>query len=132
MDRNELAVTVMREINRRLSEALARPRPPAWRKWDVVADHGDREFGPLYSPQWFGDLTAAVAVRQRVLRSVRRLADAGLVNVFRSHGGRLERVRLTDAGLEVFATAKKSADTAMFGNAETLATFATHMDSRTI
>jgi hypothetical protein len=105
MDRDELAVTVLLEIDRRHAEALARPRPPKWRKWDVVADHGDREFGPLYSPQWFGDLTAAEAGRQRVLRTVRRLAEAGLVDVFRSRAGRLERVLLTDAGRDVIADA---------------------------
>jgi hypothetical protein len=82
MDRDELAVTALLEIDRRHAEALAGPRPPVRRKWAVVADHGNREFGPLYSPQWFGDLTATEAGRQQVLWTLRRLAEAGLVEVF--------------------------------------------------
>jgi hypothetical protein len=64
----------------------------------VREDDADREHGPRYSPTWFGDATATEAGRVRLLRSVYRLAGAGLLTIVKSEGGRLERVRLTDAG----------------------------------
>jgi len=103
MNRDELAVTVLLEIDRRHAEALARPWPPAWQKLAAWEHEGDTVYGPLYSPQWFGELTATEAGRQRVLRTVRRLAEAGMVEVFRSPAGRLERVRLTAAGRDAIA-----------------------------
>ena len=77
-----------------------RPRPPAWKWWDVWEHDANLALGPRYSPTWFGDVTATEAGRVRMLRTVYRLADAGLLTLVKSEGGRLARVRLTVAGSE--------------------------------
>src|SRR5262245_31569528 len=98
MTRDELAALVLLEVERRCDAIRTRPRPPAWKTWEVRDDDDDREYGPRYSPTWFGDATATEAGRVRFLRTVYRLADAGLLTVVKTEGGRLERVRLTRAG----------------------------------
>jgi hypothetical protein len=98
LTRDDLAILVLTELARREAEITTRPRPPAWRVWDARPDADDREFGPRYSPTWFGDAAATEARRVRLLRTVYRLADAGLVAVTKSEGGRLERLRLTADG----------------------------------
>jgi hypothetical protein len=103
LTRDDLAVLVLTELARREAEIAARPRPPAWRVWDVRPDADDREYGPRYSPAWFGDAATTEARRVRFLRTVYRLADAGLVAVLKSEGGRLERIRLTATGTQTVA-----------------------------
>lgn len=98
MNRDELAELVLLELAERCEAIRTRPKPQAWRTWDVRDDEADREYGPRYSPTWFGDATANEAGRVRLLRIVYRLADAGLLTVVKSEGGRLERIRLTEAG----------------------------------
>ena len=58
----------------------------------------DLEYGPSYSPSWFGDAAGTEARRVRLLRTVYRLGAAGLVDIVKSEGGRLERLQLTTAG----------------------------------
>ena len=96
--RDELAALVLTELARREAAIAARPRPPAWKTWEARPDADDRKYGPRYSPTWLADVTADEAGRVRMLRTLYRLADAGLVELLKSEGGRLERVRLTDAG----------------------------------
>jgi hypothetical protein len=96
--RDDLAAPVLTELVRREAVIAARAKPPAWKKWEARPDADDREFGPRYSPSWFGYAGDTEARRVRLLRTVYRLAEAGLVTVVKSEGGRLERLRLTDAG----------------------------------
>jgi hypothetical protein len=96
--RDELAALVLLEVERRCEAIRTRPRPPAWKWWATRDDAADRECGPRYSPTWFGGAAATEAGRVRFLRTVHRLAEAGLLTVVKSEGGRLERVRLTPAG----------------------------------
>jgi hypothetical protein len=98
MSPDDLANAVLCEAAARWDEARARPKPPRWHSLDAAEYELARDFGPRYSPTWFGDLTATEAGRQRVLRTVYRLAGAGLLEVFKSAAGRLERVRLTGEG----------------------------------
>jgi hypothetical protein len=98
MTRDELAAMILREIATRENEMATRPELPACRRWDRRNYDTDREHGPRYSSAWFGRATDTEARRVRVLRMVYKLADAGLVDITRSEGGRLERVRLTAAG----------------------------------
>lgn len=98
MNRDELAAMVLAEVARQCDAIRNRPKPPAWKTWEAIPDDDDREYGPRYSPTWFGDATATEAGRVRLLRTVYRLADAGLLTLVKSEGGRLERVRLTKAG----------------------------------
>ena len=100
MNRDDLAEMVLLELAKRCDAIRARSKPRAWRTWEVRDDEADREHGPRYSPTWFGEMTATEAGRVRLLRTVYRLADAGLLALVKSEGGRLERVRLTDAGHE--------------------------------
>jgi hypothetical protein len=103
--RDDLAAEVRTELARREAGIASRPRPPAWRTWDVRAGADDREFGPRYSPAWVGDAAATEARRVRLLRTVYRLADAGLLVTSTSEGGRLERIRLTADGRSAIAPA---------------------------
>src|SRR5947207_4752541 len=109
MSRDERATLVLLEVARQCEAIRARPRPPAWRWWDVRDDDADREYGPRYSPAWFGGATATEAGRVRVLRTVYRLAEAGLLTAVKSAGGRLERFRLTEAGREAADERAKAA-----------------------
>ena len=114
MNRDELAAMVLAEVARQCDAIRNRPKPPAWKTWEALPDD-DREYGPRYSPTWFGDATATEAGRVRLLRAVYRLADAGLLTIVKSEGGRLERVRLTKAGRDAAAELRK-ADTATPGS----------------
>lgn len=96
--RNDLAEIVLSELARREEEIAAHPRPPAWKTWEARPDADDREYGPRYSPTGFGAATATEAGRVRLLRAVYRLADAGLIELTKSEGGRLERIPLTATG----------------------------------
>jgi hypothetical protein len=98
MNRDDLARLVLLEVARQTEAARSRPRPPRWQTWNVWLYEADLEYGPKYSPTWFGDLTATEAGRVRTLRAVYRLSDAGLLLLTKSEGGRLERVQLTEAG----------------------------------
>jgi hypothetical protein len=98
MSTGQLNEAVLVEIARQQRRIKRRRRPEPWRRWDVARDQDDRTFGPLYSPRWFGPAAATEAGRVRHLRAVYALADCGLVQVVKSEGGRLERVRLTPAG----------------------------------
>lgn len=105
MTRDELAERVLLAVARQGEAIRARPRPPAWKTW-AVRDAADRERGTRYSPTWFGALAATEAGRVRLLRTVYRLAEAGLLTAVKSDGGRLERVRLTTAGDEAIELLK--------------------------
>jgi hypothetical protein len=96
MTRDEIAAAVLTELAKREEEITTRPDPAKWKSWEWRELADDREYGPLYSPTWFGELNEAGRVRH--LRTVYRLADAGLLVVVKSEGGRLERVQLTGAG----------------------------------
>lgn len=98
MTADELADTVLLAVALAHGEALNRPVPPAWQKLAVWEHEGDTLFGPRYAPALFGELAEGEAGRQRCRRAVARLEDAGLLEGFRSRRGRLERVRLTEAG----------------------------------
>jgi len=98
MTRDDLARVVLIEVHQRCEVAQSRRRPPEWKSWEVWEYEADIKYGPLYSPRWFGRLTETEAGRVRMLRTVYRLADAGLLTIVKSEGGRLERVRLTKAG----------------------------------
>ena len=108
MNRDELAALVLVEVARRCDAIAARPKPPVWKTWETLGDDADRAFGPLYSPQWFGDATATEAGRVRLLRTVYRLSDAGLLTIVKSEGGRLERVRLTKTGRQAADELRKA------------------------
>lgn len=107
--RDDLAALVLAEVARREAAIATRPRPPAWKTWEARPDADDREYGPRYAASWFGDATATEAGRVRMLRTLYRLADAGLVEITRSPGGRLERVCLTAAGRDAIADLNRSA-----------------------
>ena len=98
MSGDRLAGTVISELSRRCEALKASPKPPTWQIWAVRELEADRDRGPRYSPSWFGDVAATEAGRVRVLRTVRALADAGLIVVGRTEAGRLDRVKLTEAG----------------------------------
>jgi hypothetical protein len=89
---------ILAELAEREMEIATRPEPPSWRHWERVPLELDRELGPVYSPRWFGDETATNAGRQRFLRAIYALEQRGLLVIVRSEGGRLERLKLTEAG----------------------------------
>lgn len=107
MDRDEIAAKILAEVARRCAEIAARPKPQAWQIWAVRRDADDREYGPRYSPAWFGELHEADRVR--FLRTVYRLHAAGLIAAVKSEGGRLDRVQITDAGRAAVAEMKRDA-----------------------
>lgn len=81
-----------------------------------MRDHADDiVYGPLYSPGWFGERGATEARRVRLLRTVYRLDSAGLVDIVKSDGGRLERLRLTKAGRSAVAE-PRAAESRAVGN----------------
>jgi hypothetical protein len=98
MTRDELAALVLIEVARRCEEIETRPEPRPWQWWERREYDADRQYGPRYAASWFPDVAATEAGRVRLLRTVYRLAEAGLLTVVKSEGGRLERVRLTEAG----------------------------------
>lgn len=93
--RDDLAMMVLTELARREAEIAARSRPPAWKTWEIRPDADDREYGPRYSPTWFSDATATEAGRVRMLRTLYRIVDSGLIELTKSEGGRLKRIKLT-------------------------------------
>jgi len=115
MDRDELAALILLELHRRCEAIRTRPKPPAWKTWDVRDHADDIDYGPRYSPSWFGDAADTEARRVRLLRTVYRLADAGLVDIVKSEGGRLERLRLTKAGREAVAELRTAGTPALAG-----------------
>lgn len=106
MDIDDLNEVVLLEIYRQCEAIRVRGKPAAWRSWEVNRDMDDREYGPRYSPAWFGDGTEAARVR--LLRTVYRLHAAGLVKAVKSEGGRLERVKITAKGAKVVAELTKA------------------------
>jgi len=90
--------SILLECLRREREIAARPEPRPWFEWEVQAHEDDVLFGPKYRfGEWFGDHPNRV--RQAYLRAVYELGgEPGLLELTRSGGGRLERVRLTDEG----------------------------------
>ena len=108
MNRDELAALVLAEVARQCDAIAARPRPPVWQSWAAREDAADRERGPRYTPRWFGDAAATEAGRVRLLRALYRLADAGMLTLEKSEGGRLERVRLSKAGRDAAAELRKA------------------------
>ncbi len=108
MNRDELDVMVLVEVAQQCAAIRARPRPPVWQSWSRKSHDADRELGPRYTPTWFPDVTTTEAGRVRVLRAVYRLANAGLLAVVKSEGGRLERVNLTETGKDAVAELLKA------------------------
>jgi hypothetical protein len=100
MNRDELASFVLSVTAERCAEVQSRPRPPDWRVFEIERYEADQTLGPEYSPQWFGGVTQTEAGSRRVLRTIYKLSDAGLLTIFKSEGGRLERVRMTRKGLK--------------------------------
>lgn len=98
MTRDELAKLVLLEVALQCGEAKQAPRPPAWQTLAVWEHEDAIEYGPRYTPTWFGDMADTDARRVRILRTIYRLAGAGLLAVVKGEGGRLQRVRLTEAG----------------------------------
>lgn len=109
MTRDELTALVLAKVAERCEEVATRPKP-RW-PWDVREHEHDLERGPRYSPTWFGELADTEARRVRVLRALYRLGEAGLIEVIKSDGNRLERVRMTPAGLEAVAAMGETAAT---------------------
>jgi hypothetical protein len=101
VDRQELDKVVLMEVKRQCDAVRDRPRPPAWQRWSVRLDEFDREYGPIYTPGWFGELTKSNAGRLRVLRTLYRLSEAELLILGKGPAGRLERVALTPQGHRV-------------------------------
>jgi hypothetical protein len=56
----------------------------------------DREYGPHYSPGLFGPYSEARRVR--LLRRLKKLEEAELVDIFGSETGRVERAKVTESG----------------------------------
>jgi hypothetical protein len=100
---NDLAEAVLLCVAEIHEEVRAAPPPPKWRAWDYDRYQENLEFGPPYSTiRWFGALAASEAQRVACLRTVYRLADAGLLKVVKNEwGSKVERVKLTDRGEEV-------------------------------
>ena len=109
MSRDDLVRMILIELEKQSEAARSRPRPPAWQWWAVRDYELDLEFGPRYSPTWFGEVATTEARRVRALRGIYRLEAAGLLEIFKSEGGRLERVRLTPAGSEAVAELRAAA-----------------------
>lgn len=106
MSRQEdLAEAILIRVAEAHEEVRAAPVPPKWRAWDYDRYQKNLEFGPPYSTiRWFGTLAVTEAGRVACLRTVYRLADAGLLEVIKNEwGSKVERVRLTEAGMAVVA-----------------------------
>jgi hypothetical protein len=91
---------ILMECLKRQDEIAARPNPPKGRRWERLELDELREYGPRFSvPDWFGDEDGFIPerYRSRFLRTVWKLAEAGLVRATRT-GARLSHIRLTDAG----------------------------------
>jgi hypothetical protein len=98
MTRDGLARPVLLEFGRRERAIADREPPPAWQRWAVRGRDDDVGYGPKYSPKWFGGAGATEARRVRPLRVVHKLGESGLLTLVVSEAGRLQRVRLTEAG----------------------------------
>lgn len=87
---------ILRQIAKREAALEARPHP-GWAREDYrerFEFETQLKHGPRWSAaEWFDVQTEAE--RQRVVRALRRLEDAGLVQC---HGARVTHVKLTDAG----------------------------------
>lgn len=105
MNRDELTRLVLIEVARQCAAVLARPAPDLYQSDNLSRwRHGeDVKYGPRYSPVWFGEIADTEARRVRVLRTLKRLAEAGLIVLVESEAGRLSRVRMTPAGLQAVA-----------------------------
>jgi hypothetical protein len=102
---NDLAEAILIRVAEVHEEVRAAPAPPEWRRWDFDRYRENVQYGPPYSTiRWFGALAASEAQRVACLRTVRKLGDAGLLELIGNRwGGKLDRVRLTPAGSEVVA-----------------------------
>jgi hypothetical protein len=116
MSRDDLSATLLLEIAFRAEEARARPEPAAWRTWELDRWRADIELGPKYSPSWLGSHAATEAGRVRALRCLHKLAGAGLVDLVKSEGGRLERVQLTPAGAAAVDEMQKAEPAGVIGD----------------
>jgi len=103
--RNDLAEAVLICVAEVHEEVRAAPPPPKWRAWDYDRYQENLELGPPYSTiRWFGALAASEAQRVACLRTVYRLADAGLLEIMKNEwGSKLQRIRFTEAGQAVVA-----------------------------
>jgi hypothetical protein len=108
MNRDELYKIVLTTIMEQCEAARLRPKPPAWNPWAVREYAFDLKYGPKYRPGWFGRVTESEAGRIRILRSIYSLAEADLLDVLKSEGGRLKRVRLTAKGLRAVRRLEKA------------------------
>lgn len=98
MTRDELARRILIEVDRQCKAVESRPRPPEWKTWTLEKYEQDLEYGPRYSPTWFGELARTEAGRVRILRTIYRLSEAGLLVLVKSEAGRLVRLRMTPKG----------------------------------
>jgi len=96
--KQDIAELVLRTIDAKHREARAATPPPLWLPLRSEEHRDAVAMGPRYSPQWFGDLAADNAGRVRLLRTVHELVDAGFISATFSDGGRLQRVKLSEAG----------------------------------
>jgi hypothetical protein len=111
MSKDDLTRLVLLGIRDHCEAARSRPRPPEWKWWEIREYENDLEFGPSYSPTWFGEVTASEAGRVRVLRTIYHLAHAGLVTLVKTPGGRLERLKMTPMGLREVRSLLRKAGT---------------------
>jgi len=89
---------ILIECLARQNAIAATPEPASWEWWNVREHRDCLTYGPRYEPaKWFGGLTNAQ--RQRYMRAVYDLDAEGLLLAFKSEGNRLQRVKLTEAGL---------------------------------
>ena len=77
------------------------PEPDRAARWVHAAWVELRDYGPRWQPasMFGGGEPLPEHVRVRYLRALRRLEVAGLLETFTGEGGRLENVKLTEAGL---------------------------------
>ena len=110
---------ILATIHANQEAAEEAPEPPAWKVLAHERWQEAREFGPRYSPIWFGDLAADEALRTRILRRIHALDSAGMVQIVRQpHSGRLRSVVLTGAGLLALANLALAEEIAEFRAAE--------------
>jgi Winged helix DNA-binding domain len=92
---------VLLEVLKRTDLLKTAPAPKKYLQWDYQRWQDEQEYGPRWAPgEWFGG-RAGLTDRERMslLRSLRRLASAGLVVLWTDpDGGRDMNVKLTPSG----------------------------------
>jgi hypothetical protein len=79
------------------ADAIPGREPPKWLKYSHHEWEAEAKHGPRYRPtEWFGKLTNAQ--RQKLLRTVHRLRDRGLVEGTGGEAGQLLYLKITANG----------------------------------